>query len=59
MFAMPDCEINFCDSKGVRCYAHSAQECEIHFIYDSDILCSGEFDRYAMKLHHHYTGGKV
>lgn len=41
-----------CDSKGVRCY--SQQACETHSIYDSDILCSGELDRYAMELHHHY-----
>ena len=27
-------------------------------IYDADILCSGELDRYAMELHHYYTGGK-
>lgn len=47
-----------CDSKGVRCYSHVAQDCNTHSIYDSDILCSGELDRYAMELHHYYTGGK-
>lgn len=47
-----------CDPKGIRCYSHSAQECDSLSIYDSDILCSSELDRYAMELHHYYTKGK-
>lgn len=47
-----------CDSKGIRCYSHSAQECEEYSIYDSDILCSDELDRYAMELHHYYSKEK-
>lgn len=47
-----------CDSKGIRCYSHSAQEYETYSIYDSDILCSGELDRYAMELHHYYNKEK-
>lgn len=47
-----------CDSKGVRCYSHTTQECETHSIYDSNILCSGELDRYAMELHHYYNKDK-
>ena len=43
-----------CDSKSVRCYSSETQECKTHWIYDSEIIYSGELDRYAMKLHHRY-----
>lgn len=46
-----------CNPKGVRCYSHNAGECATHWIYDSELLCSGDFDRYAMELNHRYTGG--
>lgn len=39
-----------CNPKGVRCYSHNAGECATHWIYDSELLCSGDFDRYAMEL---------
>ena len=47
-----------CDSKSVRCYSHYAQECRTHWLYDSELLYSGELDQYAMELNHRYTGGK-
>ena len=47
-----------CDSKGVRCYSQHTEECESHWLYDSDLICSGELDRYAMELNHRYVGGK-
>ena len=47
-----------CDSKSVRCYSHHAKECETRWIYDSDLLYSGELDKYAMELNHNYTGGE-
>ncbi len=47
-----------CDSKSVRCYSQKAQECRTHWLYDSELLYSGEFDRYAMELNHAYSGGK-
>ena len=46
-----------CDSKSVRCYSQYAKECETHWIYDSELLYSGELDRYAMELNHKYSGG--
>ena len=47
-----------CDSKSVRCYSQYAQECITHWLYDSELLYSGELDKYAMELNHRYTGGK-
>ena len=47
-----------CDSKSVRCYSQYAKECETHWIYDSELLYSGELDKYAMELNHRYCGGK-
>lgn len=47
-----------CDSKGVRCYSQHTEECVSHWLYDSDLICSGELDRYAMELNHKYVGGK-
>ena len=47
-----------CDSRSVRCYSHDAGKCVSHWIYDSKLLCSGELDKFAMELHHYYTGGK-
>ena len=46
-----------CDSKSVRCYSQNAEECAIHWIYDSDLLYSGELDGYARELNHAYAGG--
>ena len=43
-----------CDSKSVRCYSSEIQKCKTHWIYDSEIIYSGELDRYAMKLNHRY-----
>ena len=53
------CPLNVytCDSKSVRCYSQYAKECETHWIYDSDLLYSGELDGYAMELNHRYCGG--
>ena len=48
-----------CDSKSVRCYSPNVQDCKTHWIYDSDLLYSKEFDRYAMALHHHYCRQKA
>ena len=47
-----------CDSKSVRCYSRYAKECQTHWLYDSDLLYSGELDKYAMELNHRYSGGK-
>lgn len=47
-----------CNTKSVRCYSQYVMECETHWLYDSELLYSGELDRYAMKLNHKYTGGK-
>ena len=47
-----------CDSKTVRCYSRNTPECWTHRLYDSELLYSGEFDRYAVALNHRYTGGK-
>ena len=47
-----------CDTKSVRCYSQYAKECETHWIYDSDLLYSGELDKYAIELNHRYVGGK-
>lgn len=47
-----------CDSKSVRRYSQYVQECETHWIYDSELLYSKEFDKYAMELNHRYSGGK-
>lgn len=47
-----------CDTKSVRCYSQYARECETHWIYDSDLLYSGELDKYAIELNHRYVGGK-
>lgn len=46
-----------CDSKSVRCYSQYAKECQTHWLYDSELLYSGDLDKYAMELNHHYTGG--
>ena len=43
-----------CDSKSVRCYSQDVQKCKTHWIYDSELLYSDKFDRYAMKLNHRY-----
>ena len=53
------CPLNVytCDSKSVRCYSQYAKECETHWIYDSELLYSGELDGYAMELNHRYCGG--
>ena len=45
-----------CDSKGVRCYSQNVQECRMHWLYDSELLYSGEIDRYAMELNSRYGG---
>ncbi len=47
-----------CDSKSVRCYSRYAKECQTHWLYDSELLYSGELDKYAMELNHRYSGGK-
>ena len=47
-----------CDSKSVRCYSQYAKECETYWIYDSELLYSGELDKYAMALNHCYFNGK-
>ena len=46
-----------CDSKSVRCYSQYVKECETHWIYDSELIYSDEFDKYAMELNHRYSGG--
>lgn len=46
-----------CDTKGIRCYSQDAKECVSHWIYDSELLYSGELDRCAMELNHRYAGG--
>ena len=46
-----------CDTRGIRCYSQYAKECATHWIYDSELLYSGELDRYAMELNHRYAGG--
>ena len=46
-----------CDTKSVRCYSQYAKECETHWIYDSELLYTGELDHYAMELNHRYCGG--
>lgn len=46
-----------CDSKSVRCYSQDIQKCKTHWIYDSELLYSGEFDKYAIELNHRYTQG--
>ena len=46
-----------CDSKSVRCYSQYAKECVTHLICDSELLYSGELDKYAMELNHRYSGG--
>lgn len=43
-----------CDPKSVKCYSYDTRECRTHLIYDSDILISGELDKYAMELNHRY-----
>lgn len=47
-----------CDSKSVRCYSEDVKECRTHWIYDSELLYSGELDKYAMELNHKYSGGR-
>ena len=47
-----------CDSKSIRCYSWYANECKTYWLYDSDLLYSGELDRYAMELNHRYSKGK-
>ena len=47
-----------CDSKSVRCYSPSVQECETHWIYDSELLYSDRLDKYAMALNNRYCGGQ-
>ena len=47
-----------CDSKSIRCYSHDAEKCVSHWIYDSELLYSGELDKYAMEINHYYTRGK-
>ena len=46
-----------CDTKSIRCYSPNMQDCATHWIYDSEILYSGELDKYAVELNHRYTGG--
>ena len=47
-----------CDSKSVRCYSPSVQDCKTHWIYDSELLYSDKLDKYAVALNNHYCGGK-
>lgn len=47
-----------CDSKSVRCYSSSVQECKTHWIYDSELLYSDKFDKHAMALNNRYCGGQ-
>ena len=47
-----------CDTQSIRCYSPYADECETHWIYDSELLCSDELDKYAMEINHRYAGGK-
>ena len=47
-----------CDSKSVRCYSEDTEKCVTHWIYDSKLLYSGEFDMYAKELHHYYNKDK-
>lgn len=46
-----------CDTKSIRCYSPNTKDCATHWIYDSEILYSGELDKYAVELNHRYTGG--
>ena len=43
-----------CDPKSVRCYSYDTRKCRNYYIYESDILCSDELDKYAMELNHSY-----
>lgn len=45
-----------CDTKGVRCYSQNVEECRMHWLYDSELLYSGELDRYEMELNRRYGG---
>ena len=51
-----ECPMNVytCDSKSVRCYSHNIKECRTIWLYDSELLYSGEIDRYAIELNHRY-----
>ena len=43
-----------CDTRSVRCYSTDARECKTHWVYDSDLLYSGELDKYAIEINHVY-----
>lgn len=45
-----------CDTKGIRCYSQNVEECRMDWLYDSEMLYSGEIDRYAMELNSRYGG---
>ncbi len=47
-----------CDYKSIRCYSANNDECQTHWLYDSELLYSGELDKYAMELNHRYSRGK-
>lgn len=51
-------DVYTCDSKSVRCYSQDVQKCETHWIYDSELLYSEKFDRYAMELNHYYCNNE-
>ena len=54
------CPLNVytCDTKSVRRYSQNVRECATHWVYDSELLYSGELDRYAVELNHRYCGGE-
>ena len=55
-----DCQLNVytCDPKSVRRYSQNVRECATHWVYDSELLYSGELDHYAVELNHRYCGGE-
>lgn len=46
-----------CDYKSIRKYSQNVQECETNYIYDSELIYSGELDAYAKELNNKYCGG--
>ena len=50
-------DVYTCDSQGIRCYSAEVQKCKTYWLYDSALLYSGDFDKYAMELNHRYTQG--
>ena len=46
-----------CDYKSIRKYSQNTQECETNYIYDSELIYSGELDAYAKELNNRYCSG--